>query len=104
MMADVISEQDFQSEATRFLEENASPRVEISSGWGEGSDEVAILPEKDPRPGARGARSGQGVGADQVRRRLRLDHRSDRARRQGPASQLPADLRRGRGQIRDTAR
>ena len=46
-MADVISEQDFASEATRFLEANASPRVEISSGWGEGSDEVSILPEKN---------------------------------------------------------
>jgi alkylation response protein AidB-like acyl-CoA dehydrogenase len=47
MMADVISEQDFEREATQFLEGNVPPRVEISSGWGEGSDEVSILPEKN---------------------------------------------------------
>jgi alkylation response protein AidB-like acyl-CoA dehydrogenase len=46
-MAQAISEEEFQTEATEFLEENASPRVEIRSGWGEGSDEVAILEEKD---------------------------------------------------------
>ncbi len=45
-MPEVISEQDFEHEAARFLDANASPRVEISSGWGEGSDEVSILPEK----------------------------------------------------------
>jgi alkylation response protein AidB-like acyl-CoA dehydrogenase len=47
IMADVISEQDFEREATLFLEAHAPPRVEISAGWGEGSDEVSILPEKD---------------------------------------------------------
>jgi alkylation response protein AidB-like acyl-CoA dehydrogenase len=46
-MAQVISEEEFQKEATEFLEANASPRVQIRSGWGEGSDEVAILEEKD---------------------------------------------------------
>jgi alkylation response protein AidB-like acyl-CoA dehydrogenase len=46
-MAQVISEEEFQKEATAFLEANASPRVQIRSGWGEGSDEVAILEEKD---------------------------------------------------------
>ncbi len=46
-MADVISERDFKDEAARFLEANAKPRVEMSSGWGEGSDEVSVLPEKD---------------------------------------------------------
>jgi alkylation response protein AidB-like acyl-CoA dehydrogenase len=46
-MADVITEEEFLQEATRFLGANASPRVAIKSGWGEGSDEVAILEEKD---------------------------------------------------------
>ena len=46
-MADVISEQDFEREATLFLEAHAPRRVEISAGWGEGSDEVSILPEKN---------------------------------------------------------
>jgi alkylation response protein AidB-like acyl-CoA dehydrogenase len=45
-MAEAISERDFEIEATRFLEANASPRVEISTGWGEGSDEVSVLPER----------------------------------------------------------
>jgi alkylation response protein AidB-like acyl-CoA dehydrogenase len=46
-MAQVISEEEFLKEATEFLEANASPKVQIRSGWGEGSDEVAILEEKD---------------------------------------------------------
>jgi alkylation response protein AidB-like acyl-CoA dehydrogenase len=46
-MPELISERDFEHEATRFLEANASRRVEISSGWGEGSDEVSLLPEKN---------------------------------------------------------
>ena len=46
-MALVISEEEFQKEASEFLEANASPRVAVNSGWGEGSDEVAILEEKD---------------------------------------------------------
>lgn len=45
-MAEAISERDFEIEATGFLEANASPRVEISSRWGEGSDEVSLLPER----------------------------------------------------------
>lgn len=46
-MPQVITEEEFQAEAMEFLEANASPRVAINSGWGEGSDEVAILEEKD---------------------------------------------------------
>jgi alkylation response protein AidB-like acyl-CoA dehydrogenase len=46
-MTEVISEQDFEAEARGFLERNASPRVEVKLAWGEGSDEVALLPEKD---------------------------------------------------------
>lgn len=46
-MSQVISEEEFVKEATEFLEANAAPRVAVNSGWGEGSDEVAILEEKD---------------------------------------------------------
>jgi alkylation response protein AidB-like acyl-CoA dehydrogenase len=46
-MPEVISEEDFLAEARAFLEKNCSPRVEVRSGWGEGSDEVAVLPERD---------------------------------------------------------
>src|ERR1700691_3222756 len=46
-MAQVTSEEEFAKEATEFLEANASPKVAVNSGWGEGSDEVAILEEKD---------------------------------------------------------
>ncbi len=79
----MISEEDFEHEATRFLEANASRRVEISSGWGEGSDEVSLLPEKNAAAGARRAPSGQNLGRHQVRRRVRLDHRARGARRTG---------------------
>ncbi len=48
-MAEGISEAAFEEEARAFLEANAEPRVEVTSlVWGEGSDEVAVLPEKSP--------------------------------------------------------
>jgi alkylation response protein AidB-like acyl-CoA dehydrogenase len=46
-MSEVVSEQEFEAEALSFLEHSASPRVEVKLRWGEGSDEVALLPEKD---------------------------------------------------------
>ena len=45
-MADTISEQDFEREARAFLDANAEPRVEVRRAWGEGSDEVSLLPER----------------------------------------------------------
>ncbi|HLX89205.1 MAG TPA: acyl-CoA dehydrogenase family protein, partial [Acidimicrobiales bacterium] len=47
-MAETISEQDFEREARAFLEANAEPRVEVHRAWGEGSDEVSLLPERTP--------------------------------------------------------
>jgi len=41
-----ISEQEFRAEAIHFLESNSSPKIEVTSGWGEGSDEVSVLPEQ----------------------------------------------------------
>lgn len=45
-MSDTISEQDFERSALSFLEANAPPRVEASRAWGEGSDQVSVLPER----------------------------------------------------------
>ena len=45
-MADMISEQDFEKEARAFLEGAASRRVEVSLAWGEGDDQVSVLPER----------------------------------------------------------
>src|ERR1700677_3485197 len=45
-MPDTISEQDFERSARAFLEANAEARVESRQGWGEGSDQVSILPER----------------------------------------------------------
>ncbi|MHB8681131.1 MAG: acyl-CoA dehydrogenase family protein [Acidimicrobiales bacterium] len=45
-MAEIISEQDFEGEARAFLEANAEPRVEVRQAWGEGSDQVSVLPER----------------------------------------------------------
>ncbi|HUO47267.1 MAG TPA: acyl-CoA dehydrogenase family protein, partial [Acidimicrobiales bacterium] len=45
-MAPQISEADLEREALAFLEANASPRVEVTQAWGEGSDEVSVLPER----------------------------------------------------------
>ncbi|HEY7946059.1 MAG TPA: acyl-CoA dehydrogenase family protein, partial [Acidimicrobiales bacterium] len=45
-MPETISEQDFERAATSFLEANAKPRVEARQSWGEGSDQVSVLPER----------------------------------------------------------
>jgi alkylation response protein AidB-like acyl-CoA dehydrogenase len=45
-MADTISEEDFERSALEFLEAHAEPRVEADQGWGEGSDQVSLLPER----------------------------------------------------------
>ena len=45
-MPETISEQDFEREARAFLDANAEPRVEVRRAWGEGSDQVALLPER----------------------------------------------------------
>ncbi len=45
-MPETISEQDFEQSAVAFLEANAEPRVEARQSWGEGSDQVSILPER----------------------------------------------------------
>ncbi|MHB8328053.1 MAG: acyl-CoA dehydrogenase family protein [Acidimicrobiales bacterium] len=45
-MAEQISEQEFEQEARAFLEANAEPRVEVRQAWGEGSDQVSVLPER----------------------------------------------------------
>jgi alkylation response protein AidB-like acyl-CoA dehydrogenase len=47
-MAPQISETDFERDALAFLEANAEPRVEVTQAWGEGSDEVSVLPERTP--------------------------------------------------------
>jgi len=40
------SEDEFAAGALEFLQANAHPKVEITSGWGEGSDRVNLLVEK----------------------------------------------------------
>jgi alkylation response protein AidB-like acyl-CoA dehydrogenase len=45
-MVDTITEQDFERDALGFLEANTEPRVEAEQGWGEGSDQVSLLPER----------------------------------------------------------
>ena len=48
----MITTEEFRAEAAAFLEANAKPRVKVSEGWGEGSDEVAILAERTPEEDA----------------------------------------------------
>ena len=48
----MITKDEFRAEAGAFLEANAKRRVKASQGWGEGSDEVGILPERTPEEDA----------------------------------------------------
>ena len=45
-MFDTISEEKFEQSALEFLEANTEPRVEVEKAWGEGSDQVSLLPER----------------------------------------------------------
>jgi len=45
-MADTVTVQEFERAAAQFLEANAKPRVEVEQAWGEGSDQVSLLPER----------------------------------------------------------
>ena len=45
-MADTIPLQEFEGAALAFLKANAEARVEVERAWGEGSDEVSLLPER----------------------------------------------------------
>jgi alkylation response protein AidB-like acyl-CoA dehydrogenase len=47
-MPSVPTEEEFEKEALEFLEANAEPRVEVKRAWGEGSDDVSVLPERTP--------------------------------------------------------
>src|SRR5947209_11167872 len=49
----MITTEEFRAEAAAFLEANAKPRVKVSDGWGEGSDEVGLLAERTPEEDAR---------------------------------------------------
>jgi alkylation response protein AidB-like acyl-CoA dehydrogenase len=48
----MITRDEFRAEAAAFLEANAQRRVKGSEVWGEGSDEVSILPERTPEEDA----------------------------------------------------
>jgi alkylation response protein AidB-like acyl-CoA dehydrogenase len=48
----MITKDEFRAEATAFLDANAQRRVKVSEVWGQGSDEVSILPERTPEEDA----------------------------------------------------
>jgi alkylation response protein AidB-like acyl-CoA dehydrogenase len=48
-----VSEERFSEEAERFLEANATLKPKASTAFGEGSDEVYVLPERSPEQDAR---------------------------------------------------
>lgn len=45
-MAEQVSVEHFAEQARAFLEDNAERRVEVHQAWGEGSDQVSLLPER----------------------------------------------------------
>ena len=45
-MTDTTGVEQFEREARAFLEANAAPRVVAEQAWGEGSDQVSLLPER----------------------------------------------------------
>ena len=45
-MAEIVTEDQFEREALEFLEAHAKLRVEEKTGWGEGSDSVALFAER----------------------------------------------------------
>ncbi|MGH9022897.1 MAG: acyl-CoA dehydrogenase family protein, partial [Acidimicrobiia bacterium] len=47
--AGVIDHEDFRAQALRFLHAHAEPRPEVSRRFGEGSDRIAVFPERSPQ-------------------------------------------------------
>ncbi|GAC1537042.1 MAG: acyl-CoA dehydrogenase family protein [Acidimicrobiales bacterium] len=45
-MTDTVSEEEFTSQALDFLQQNARPKIDEKTGWGEGSDSAGLLSEK----------------------------------------------------------
>jgi alkylation response protein AidB-like acyl-CoA dehydrogenase len=45
-MTTIPDEDQFAADALEFLQANAAPRVEVKTGWGEGSDRINLLAEK----------------------------------------------------------
>jgi len=45
-MAETTPDEAFEQGAREFLQANAEPRLEVQQRWGEGSDNVSILPER----------------------------------------------------------
>ena len=79
------------------------PGWRAGRAWGEGSDQVSILPERTLEEEIAELERGPGLGPEAVRRRVQLDHRSRRVRRTGIVPGLPAQLRRPRGRFRHAA-
>ena len=48
----MMTRDEFRAEAGAFLEASARRRVEVTEVWGQGSDEVSILPERTPEEDA----------------------------------------------------
>ena len=48
----MITKDEFRAEAAAFLEANAKRRAPVTDVWGQGSDEVSILPERTPEEDA----------------------------------------------------
>jgi alkylation response protein AidB-like acyl-CoA dehydrogenase len=63
--AQAITEDEFRAEALAFLEANAKPKPEEKLVFGEGSDEVSVLPERTPEQDAREVKAAK-VWAQQV--------------------------------------
>ena len=101
----------FRKEAFLWLEANASLRSahptdgeDDEMEWGVGSDNVAVFhnfSEDEERDSPRGHAH---LAAQEVRCRLRHDQLARRARRAGPAVDLPAGLQHRRGQVRHPER
>jgi alkylation response protein AidB-like acyl-CoA dehydrogenase len=47
-----LSEETFAAEARAFLEANAEPKPNLQQAFGEGSDEISVLPERTPEEDA----------------------------------------------------
>jgi acyl-CoA dehydrogenase len=59
-MPATLSEEEFDQEATAFLKEHLQPRMAGNAGWGQGSDDVSVLPERTPEEDLADLKAAQG--------------------------------------------
>ena len=97
---DTVTEEQFAAEATAFLEANAKPRPPDRYVFGEGDDDVSVLPEQTPEQEAHDVAAAKAWAQQRFDAGFGWITGPVSVRRPGPHPRPPAALRLDRGPLR----